>query len=78
MMDKTTRDNLIKFTQGIVASTPRNELEDEWVTFSEDIDVNIWWEEDGPIRATAYPIKRDSHGFKYTDISNKFFSVPIV
>ena len=78
MMDKSTYDNLIKFTQGVVDSKPRSALEDEWIAFNDEIDVNIWWEEDGPIRATAYPIRADEKGYRYTDTSHAFATLDVV
>ena len=74
-MDKQTFDNLTKFTQDIVDSLPRVELEDNWFQFNDQIDVNIWWEEDNAIKATAYPIKTDKRGFLYTDISQEFCEI---
>ena len=56
----------IEFAQSIINSKPRKDLEDYWVEFSDTIDINIWFDE-SPIYATAYPIKIDDSGHKYTD-----------
>ena len=77
-MDETTYNNLIKFTQNIVDSTPKVALEDDWFQFNDAIDVNIWWEEDGPIRATAYQIRADEKGYRYTDTSHVFATLDVV
>ena len=77
-MDETTYNNLIKFTQNIVDSTPKVALEDDWFQFNDAIDVNIWWEEDGPIRATAYPITFDSDGYATTHTDQEFCEIPLV
>ena len=76
-MNKATFDKLTKFTQNIVDSIPREELEDNWFQFNNQIDVNVWWEEDSAIKATAYPIKTDKRGFLYTDIAQEFCMVPV-
>ena len=76
-MDKPTFAKLTKFAQDIVDSTPREELEDEWFEFSNEIDVNIWWEEGEPIRATSYPILITSDGYATTNIDQIYCNIPI-
>ena len=76
-MDKPTFDKVTKFAQDIVDSTPREGLEDEWVEFSNEIDVNIWWEEGESIRATAYPILITSDGYATTNVDQIYCSIPI-
>ena len=76
-MNKATFDELTKFAQNIVDSTPKDQLEDEWIAFNDEIDVNIWWEEDEPIRATAYPITFDSDGYATTHTDQEFCDIPL-
>jgi len=64
-----TEEDYIKateFAQGVVDSTPKANLEDHWVQFSDTIDINIWHDY-SPIYATAYPIRTDEDGNRYTD-----------
>jgi len=58
-----------KFAQSIVDSTPKEDLEDHWVEFSDTVDINIWHDY-SPIYATAYPIRIDEDGHRYTDINH--------
>jgi len=74
-----SKDELIQATekaQSIITSTPREELEDFWVEFSPTIDINIWFE-DGPIKATAYPIKTHLDGHRYTDVDYGFAELAV-
>ena len=55
------------FAQSIIDSTPKEDLEDHWVEFSDTVDINIWHDE-SPIYATAYPIRKtEESGLRYTD-----------
>ena len=59
-----------EFAQSIIDSTPKEQLEDHWTEFSDTVDINIWFDGNirgGHIHATAYPIRIDEHGYKYTD-----------
>ena len=74
-----TKEDFIKateFAQSVIDSTPREDLEDHWVEFSDDIDINIWFDE-SPIYATAYPIRVGEDGYKYTDTSHVFASLKV-
>ena len=74
-----TKEDFIKateFAQSVIDSTPRKDLEDHWVEFSDDIDINIWFDE-SPIYATAYPIRVGEDGYKYTDTSHVFATLKV-
>ena len=66
-----------QFAQDIINKTPRDQLEDDWHEFSDDIDINIYWIEDGPITAVAYPIRVDEYGFSRTDVTREHTYLPI-
>ena len=69
-MTKEEYTKATEFAQSIIDSTPREDLEDHWVEFSDDIDINIWFDE-SPIYATAYPIRKtEETGLRYTDTSH--------
>ena len=74
-----TREEFTKateFAQSVINSNPRDQLEDHWVEFSDTIDINIWFDE-SPIYATAYPIRVDENGYKYTDTSHVFATLNV-
>ena len=75
-----TKEEYVKateFAQSIIDSTPREDLEDHWVEFSDDIDINIWFDE-SPIYATAYPIRKtEETGLRYTDTSHVFATLNV-
>jgi hypothetical protein len=66
-----------QFAQDIINKTPRDQLEDDWHEFSDDIDINIYWIEDGPITAVAYPIRVDEYGFSRTDVTSAHTYLPV-
>ena len=66
-----------QFAQEIINKTPRDQLEDDWHEFSEDIDINIYWIEDGPITAVAYPIRVGDDGLRWTDVTREHTYLPI-
>jgi len=66
-----------EFAQSIIDSTPRDQLEDHWAEFSDSIDINIWFD-DSPIYATAYPIRVDKNGNRYTDTSHVFATLKVL
>tara|TARA_Y100000361_G_C10856638_1_gene187156 strand:+ start:11 stop:427 length:417 start_codon:yes stop_codon:yes gene_type:complete len=66
-----------QFAQDIINKTPRDQLEDDWHEFSDDIDINIYWIEDGPITAVAYPIRVDEYGFSRTDVTREHTYLPV-
>ena len=74
-----TKEDYIKateFAQSIIDSTPREDLEEHWGEFSDDIDINSWFDE-SPIYATAYPIRVGEDGYKYTDTSHVFATLKV-
>ena len=79
-MNKATFDELTKFAQAVVDSTPEDfRMEDEWFEYDagdETFDINIWFE-DGPIRATAYPTRLLPNGNRETVCDQVFCSLPI-
>ena len=66
-----------QFAQEIINKTPRDQLEDDWHEFSDDIDINIYWIEDGPITAVAYPIRVDDYGFSRTWVDEAHTYLPV-
>lgn len=66
-----------QFAQEIINKTPRDQLEDDWHEFSDDIDINIYWIEDGPITAVAYPIRVDEYGFSRTWVDEEHTYLPV-
>ena len=79
-MNKQTFDELTKFAQAIVDSTPEDfRMEDEWFEYDagdETFDINIWFE-DGPIMATVYPTRTLPNGHRETISDQTFCSLPI-
>ena len=65
-----------QFAQEIINKTPRDQLEDDWHEFSDDIDINIYWIEDGPITAVAYPIRVGDDGLRWTDVTREHTCLP--
>ena len=66
-----------QFAQEIINKTPRDQLEDDWHEFSDDIDINIYWIEDGPITAVAYPIRVGDDGLRWTDVTREHTCLPV-
>jgi hypothetical protein len=66
------------FARGVIKSNTRESLEDDWYEFSDDIDINIYWVEDGPIKAVAYPVREDEDGLRWTDTTRAHcFLLPV-
>jgi len=80
MMNKATFGNLTKFAQNIVDSKPKDQLEDYWIEFdtgNEILDINIWWDEDVPIRAVAFPTRELPDGYRTTVCGGVEWQLPV-
>tara|TARA_R110002167_G_scaffold20753_1_gene75717 strand:+ start:505 stop:843 length:339 start_codon:yes stop_codon:yes gene_type:complete len=57
---------------------PRGLFEDTWVQYSDEIDINIFMDDQDvsdTIQATAYPLHKNEDGGYQTDCSGNFYSI---
>ena len=50
------RMKLEEFTSNVIENTNKSLLEDYWIAYNEDIDINIWTDEDGNLYAASYDV----------------------
>ena len=76
-MDPTRFLEATAFARGVIKSNTRESLEDDWYEFSDDIDINIYWVGDGPIKAVAHPIRENEDGTRWTDTTRDSAVLPV-
>jgi len=76
-MDPTRFLEATEFARGVIRSNTRESLEDDWYEFSDDIDINIYWVGDGPIKAVAHPVRENEDGTRWTDTTRDSAVLPV-
>ncbi len=56
IMNKELKNEILKYAEMIIAKTSKDDLEDYWESYNDDIDLNIWIDEEDNLRCCAYDV----------------------
>jgi hypothetical protein len=55
-MNKELKNEILGYVKNLIVTMYRSDLEDYWESYNDDIDLNIWIDEEDNLRCCAYDV----------------------